>query len=436
MPGKGARVSLAALFGGWGLLKDGAKSALGPMKVVPVVTNSGIEGRPAFSPDGGQLAFMWNGRDEGQFDIYVKLIGDGAPPARLTKSSAYTGYPVWSPDGHRIAFVRCTDNSQAAFVIPSVGGTDRKVAELHSCPASVDWSPDGSLLALDDKDPPAAASSIFLVSLETGERKQLTTPASLEHDALPKFSPDGKTIAFVRSHNPIVDEIFVLTLDAGSPKQLTSLHGFVPGLTWTEDGSEIVFSETSRDPGNNSLWRVKVRGGDPERVAQLVGVNATEPAIARHGHRLAYRIVTASTNIWQIRLPVLNGQPSAPLKFISSNRSQEVPQYSPDGKKIVFASDRSGGSQIWICNSDASNPIQLTFMDAPNVGTPRCRRTDAPSSLIPPPRAIWGCTRLAPTAALRNLWLWTPTLMPRQVFRVTATGSTSFLTVPVIIKSG
>lgn len=368
-----AAAVLATLIGGWRRLERREESALPSVKVVPLVTNSGIEGRPAFSPDGRQVAFMWNGGKGTQFDVYVKLIGDGSAPVRLTRAAnGRAGWPVWSPDGHRIAYLRCSETSNAAYVIPTVGGSERKIVELgESCSYGLDWSPDGSLLAFHAKDSGEASSRIFLVSVEGGKRHPLTTPQVLEQDAEPKFSPDGKTLAFVRSHNPIVDEIFVVPVDGGMPKELTSLHGFVPGLAWTENGSEIVFSETSRDTGNNSLWRVKVHGGEPERVTQLIGVNATEPAIARHGNRLAFRTMTANTNIWQIRFLVPNGQPSAPLKLISSNRFQDVPQYSPDGTKIAFASDRSGGSQIWVCNSDASNPVQLTFMDAPNVGTPR-----------------------------------------------------------------
>ena len=364
-------VLAAVLLGGWALF--GKREKLRSVKVVPLVTNSGIEGRPAFSPDGSELAFMWNGGEGDQYEVYVKLIGEGGPPVKLTRSpGAYARWPVWSPDGHRIAFIRCSDSGGAAvFVIPSVGGAERKLTEPQSCPDSLDWSPDGSLLAFEDKDSAGEPTGIFLVSLETGKRRRLTTPATLEHDSQPKFSPDGKTIAFVRSHNPLVDEIFLVTADADELRQLTSMHGFIPGLTWAGDGIEIVFSATSRDTGNNSLWRVKIPDGTPEKVSELAGVNATEPDISRRGHRLAYRTLTTNSNIWQIRLPASNGRPSAPAKFISSTRTQEVPQYSPDGKKIAFGSDRSGGSQIWVCNSDASNPVQLTFVDASNNGTPR-----------------------------------------------------------------
>src|SRR5262249_3557502 len=122
-----AAVALAALIVGWRALESRAKSALPPVRVIPLVVNSGIEGRPAFSPDGRQVAFRWNGGEGSQFDIYVKLIGDGSPPVRLTTSpDGRAGWPVWSPDGHRIAYFRCSATSRGVYVVPSLGGAERK----------------------------------------------------------------------------------------------------------------------------------------------------------------------------------------------------------------------------------------------------------------------------------------------------------------------
>ena len=367
-----------ALFGGWELWQNRKNGPLGPITVVPLITNSGTDGRPAFSPDGSQIAFMWDGGEENQFDIYVKLIGDGGTPVRLTRSpGAEAGWPVWSPDGHRIAFVRCSDMSQAIFVVPSVGGTERKAAEQHSCPISIDWSPDGKMIAFRDTDSGQGPTGIFLVSLNNGERRRVTTPPKDAWDAEPRFSPDGKTLAFVRTHDVLIGDIFVVPIDAGEPKQLTfmghqaSIGANFSGLAWTADGKEIVFSAGPMEGVNGSLWRVNVHGGAPEKISGLAGVNAAEPAISRQGHRLAYRMITTNTNIWQIRLPISGGRPSAPVKFISSTRYQQEPQYSPDGRNVVFVSDRSGSAQIWTCDSAGSHPTQLTFMDVSMVGTPR-----------------------------------------------------------------
>jgi Tol biopolymer transport system component len=65
------------------------------------------------------------------------------------------------------------------------------------------------------------------------------------------------------------------------------------------------------------------------------------------------------------------GERNSSTKLISSSGSQISPQYSPDGKKIVFMSDRSGNQEIWVCDSDGLNPVQLTSFGGPGVGTPR-----------------------------------------------------------------
>jgi Tol biopolymer transport system component len=77
-------------------------------------------------------------------------------------------------------------------------------------------------------------------------------------------------------------------------------------------------------------------------------------------------------NIWRIEARGTKGAgASPPAKLISSTRSDESPQYSPDGKKIVFSSSRTGDLELWMCDADGSNPVQLTSFDGPHVGSPR-----------------------------------------------------------------
>ena len=71
----------------------------------PLTTLQGREQGPSFSPDGNSVAFAWNGEDEANWDIYVKLVGPG-PPLRFTTDSATDLSPAWSRDGRSIAFIR------------------------------------------------------------------------------------------------------------------------------------------------------------------------------------------------------------------------------------------------------------------------------------------------------------------------------------------
>jgi len=116
------------------------------------------------------------------------------------------------------------------------------------------------------------------------------------------------------------------------------------------------------------LWRVSASGDTPLPVAEA-GENAFEPAISRKENRLAYVHHTYDENVW--RLDLAGGKASGPpTKLIASTWQDNAPQYSPDGKKIAFGSDRSGGYEIWDCNADGSGAVQLTTLGG-HSGTPR-----------------------------------------------------------------
>jgi Tol biopolymer transport system component len=97
------------------------------------------------------------------------------------------------------------------------------------------------------------------------------------------------------------------------------------------------------------------------------GEDAFAPSIARQGGRLAYSHEERDTNIWRIERP----QETSRSKFIASKREDNAPQISPDGRKIVFQSSRSGSFEIWVSERDGSHPIQLTFFGGPQAGSPR-----------------------------------------------------------------
>jgi len=133
---------------------------------VPLTSYPGDEWAPSFSPDGNQVAFAWNGPSQDNYDIYVKLVGTG-PPVRLTSDPADDLSPAWSPDGRFIAFLRMLSNERSAvFLIPAIGGPERKVAEVNSQA----WFPDSKWLATIDQ-PPGKPSAVFLVSVEAVRRK-------------------------------------------------------------------------------------------------------------------------------------------------------------------------------------------------------------------------------------------------------------------------
>jgi eukaryotic-like serine/threonine-protein kinase len=351
-----------------------------PLTPVPLTSYPGTEKCASFSPDGNQVTFAWNGEKEDNWDIYVKLIGSD-PPMRLTTNKANEGWPAWSPDGRQIAFYRDLGAGKSAVVLISpLGGPERILTECYF-PFSIfdfsspflSWSPDGRALAMVDQKDPDTGSNLVLYVMGTGEKHPLTkTTRPVPYDKCPAFSPDGHTLAFCRWFSWATSDLYLLDLSrdlkpVGEPRRLTFRNSFstASGTAWVLDGSALVYAS------EGSLWRVAASGSSQPQKLASTGRDVYMPAISHRASRLAYTHLTVDTNIWRIEISSPQGKANPPTKFISSTRYEADQQYSPDGKKIAFTSDRSGTQEIWVCDADGSNAVQLTNFGKGNAYEPR-----------------------------------------------------------------
>jgi eukaryotic-like serine/threonine-protein kinase len=244
----------------------------GPAMVESQVTAyEGFERDPAFSPDGNQVAFVWN-RDGANSDIYVRLIGAGQP-VQLTNTPEPEFSPAWSPDGRWIAFLRGGLQNASLFVMPSIGGGERKVAE--SGPAgfigwTVRWSPDGKWLLVSGTTDNDERVGLLLIDFSTGEKRRLTSAPAPTVDLGASFSPDGRQIGFLRQQSTnLQGDIYLLNIDASfrpiaeaKPLETEGLQMGPP--VWTTDGRELVFRSVRG--GRGGLSRVSVARGTSVRI--------------------------------------------------------------------------------------------------------------------------------------------------------------------------
>jgi hypothetical protein len=188
----------------WVLRDRASIGATELLRPIPLTSYPGTQMGPSFSPDGQNVAFAWDGDKQDNFDIYVKHIGPGAP-VRLTSAPAAEISPAWSPDGNSIAFLREIRSKiiLSIVLIPALGGGERILGDVAWAPMSAPgqtlaWSPDGKWLAAYDC-PQGQPGGLWLISVETGSRRRLTTVAdAMWVDDGPAFSPDGNSLAFIR----------------------------------------------------------------------------------------------------------------------------------------------------------------------------------------------------------------------------------------------
>jgi Tol biopolymer transport system component len=357
------------------------KPAAAPeLSATPLTSYPGFEFSPAFSPDGTMVALEWDGPHQNNWDIYVKLIGEGEP-LRLTTDTAPDLSPAWSPDGRYVAFVRVKEDRGVVMLVPALGGQERTVAVVqapngHSWQMDervLAWTPDGNWLVVPRADAKSGSVGLSLLAPQSGETRTLTSgpqDSAGSRDHSPAFSADGSQLAFARSSARDVADVWVLPLKsgyqvAGPPRKLAGGGGLNDAPTWTSDSRRIVFH--SNRTGESALWSIPANGGQPSRLAG-VGVAGKSPALSRQGRLVYVESPGLDTNIWRLEL---KKRGAAPANVIFSSRTDSSPQYSPDGRAVVFQSDRQGTMEIWISQADGSRPYQLTNFGRGHTGTPR-----------------------------------------------------------------
>lgn len=345
-----------------------------PMRIVPFTNYLGLEAYPSFSPDGKQLAFTSNRDSPDNSQIYIKLIGAGEP-LRLTNHNGLTFGPVWSPDGKFIAYgIASIDKTiEGIWIIPLLRGTPRKIIDMEwyylwiGC--NLSWSPDGQFLAYPNKEPLSDRRSIYLYSFKTGQSRKCTSPP--DHyigDLHVVFSHDGSKLAFMRQQSFYKGNIFTLSLKEWVEKQLTFDNCGIETLAWGRNDHEIFF--TSDRAGSQELWKINATGGHLERVP-INGVGKFI-AISSKGDQFAFSTLYKNwPKIYRADYPASGIRKVQPYAVVESTRRDWQADISPDGKKIAFNSNRSENDQIWMCDSNGKNLIQLTRGPQNIAGSPR-----------------------------------------------------------------
>lgn len=329
----------------------------------PVTTFPGLEVDPALAPGGtaDRVAFAWRGESGENWDIYVVVPGAG-DPLRLTEHPGSDHHPAWSPDGRHLAFLRYDGGECSIHRVGALGGDERRIADCGGHAESLTWASDGDRLVYALRPAPDEPFRIVALRLDDLERRELTTPPDGSvGDLKAALSPDGSTLAFIRSPILGVEDIHLMDADGGG-RRLTADNLKIHGFDWTPDGRHLVFS--SNRGGLFSLWRIPVGGGDPAWLG-VSGGDLNAPSVGEGG-RIAYEQWKDETNIYHIDL---EGREARPV--VTSTRWDWHPAVSPDGERLAFVSDRSGSAEVWVTGIDRGTPRQRTEFGGPYVTAPR-----------------------------------------------------------------
>lgn len=333
-------------------------------RVTRLTDLSGLEESPAISPDGRSVAFTAG--VGGKRQLFVQLIAGGAP-LQLTRDPGDHEYPRWSPDSSSILYFSPAASGQlqgSIWEVPTLGGVPRRVVNSVG---GADISPTDRRLALFR----LAKDGIQLVTAPTDGSKfdVVAEFAATAHHLYPRWSPDGKWIAFQRGDSVRFD-VFVAPAAGGEPRQLTRDNNMMSGFAWLPDSTGIVYSSSRGGTmpylPTLGLWLVTLRDGTVRQVTSGE-TSYVSPDISKSGAIVVGRMKLQS-DVW--KFPV-DGPPAENVRNgirVTRQTGQVLtPTASPSDKEVAFLSDSGGHANLWVVNTQSGALRQITHERDPNV---------------------------------------------------------------------
>ncbi|MFC1572128.1 protein kinase [Candidatus Eisenbacteria bacterium] len=334
--------ALAALVFLWQVLQRDAGSPLPEVRPFQVTKADASEGRPDFSPDGTRIAYESD--KSGDYEVYI-VDTHGGNPFQLTNDPGADGSPSWFPDGSALAFASDRGKGSGVWKIGQLGGGATLLLPDAYDPAV---SPDGRDIAfarmglsrnLRIAVAPLADLTHVTILTDDGD--------GVWHHRQPAWSPDGSSICYASRHG-----LWIVPATGGDARRLTT-QDFDSDPFWSPSGHHVYFS--SQRDGTDALWRVKVDGGEIERVTMGSG-RENQPCISLDGCRLAYATETVTRSL------VIADANSGTETILRALQDAYFPAFAPDAGQVVFASDRAGKTlDLWLQTLNNGEP----------VGTPR-----------------------------------------------------------------
>jgi Tol biopolymer transport system component len=341
--------------------------------------------RPAFSPDDRWILFSSN-RDTpaadpaakdtpGAYqasDVYV-MQADGSNVRRLTRHEGWDGSPAWTRDGGAVVFYSQQDGEPRIYRMNKDGSQPLAISAKGEAAISPTFTPDGRLAFA------ARRGSRWSIVSTRADGSDVRVESDSARDYFgPVYDPAGRLICY--GSGP-ADETTRIETDlpgpflaqpahqVGLPDRTLSMYavrGYIPALS--ADGSEVATSEafsrlviTRLDGSNKRTVYDRIKGERYRGEDSVWG-----PAWSKDGQWLAFNVGppfgadAANVDIWKSRP---DGSQAVNLTP-NSAANDAMPDFSPDGRRIVFRSARDGNDEIYVMNADGTGARRLTQHEA------------------------------------------------------------------------
>lgn len=364
---------------------------------------------PAISPDGSTIVFAYKG------NIY-SVPSQGGEARQLTTNAAFDSYPIWSPDGKKIAFASNREGSMDVYVINANGGAPTRLTTNSGSELPVAFKDNDHVLFSANVMPTAKSnlfasrefSQVYEVSTQGG-RPKLYSVLPMENISI---NAKGQVLYHDckgyedkwRKHHtsPITRDIWML--DGGKYQKLTSFKGEDRNPVWAQDGQSFYYlSEqngsfnvyhrnvasgkdtqvthnqknpirflTSSQSGllcygyDGEIYTVK-EGAEPQKVNISITTDNAEPSLVRQIRSNGATEIALSPSGKEVAFVMHGDVYVTSVDYKTTKRITDTPQqernvsFSPDGRALVYASERNGVWQIYQAKIKNASDKNFTY---------------------------------------------------------------------------
>jgi Tol biopolymer transport system component/cytosine/adenosine deaminase-related metal-dependent hydrolase len=320
--------------------------------------------QPSWSPDGRTLIFQ--AYRDGNYHLYT-IRPDGSGLRQLTSGPFDHREPGFAPDGRTVVFSsdRGGTGGYGVFTLDTATGAITARTDTAAEEAMPAWSPDGGRLAYTVDN-----TAIDVLDLATGAvNRAVTAPAGATLYG-PSFSPDGTTIAYVRVAGATAE---LVVGDRVVSDRGEDVFGFAPSwlspdeLLHTADGvvkrrriggAAVTVPFAAAVPVvARPAYRQAVRDLDAARERRALGI--ASPVASPDGTRVAFRALNA---LWLLTV----GRPD-PVRLVADGYFNSDPDFAPDGRSLVYASDRAGDADLWLRDLATGAELRLSGLPGAQI---------------------------------------------------------------------
>lgn len=302
---------------------------------------------PQISPDGSKIIYVRNFKDimtdKNLSNLWIVNF-DGSQNRPLTTGNQNDYYPRWSHDGKKIIFKsNMADEKMKLYLMWLDTKETAPLTNTPKAPGAVSWSNDDRYLAFTMFVPKKDESLIKMPGKPEGA-KWNTPPTYID-----KLNYRGDGQGYIKGGN---DQLFTLSINGGTPKQLTTAEFDHGAPVWSQDNKSLYFSanfnpDEAFEPANSEVYKLDLSNNSVQPLTERYGPDGS-PKVSPDGKKIAYTGYDDTLQGYQItELYVMNADGSG-SQLLSGNFDRDIGnvQWASDGKGLYFQYDEEGDSKI------------------------------------------------------------------------------------------